>query len=75
MIGFLEESQGVRSMTRLAIGWVLALASAIVGVACWYVVKGKPESSVLLALSTILGVLVVKAIYAIKNRNAPDDEK
>lgn len=75
MTGFFEESKGVRSMTRLALGWLLLLASLVVGTACWYVLHCKPEASILLALVSMLTVLVVKGIFAIKNRNAPDDPK
>lgn len=69
MIGFLEESDGVRSMTRLAIAVLLALTAAIVGVTCWYVVKQSPDAAVLAALAGIIGALVVNGIVAIAKRN------
>lgn len=74
MIGFFEESEGVRSMTRLTIAWLMVLATAVIGTVCYYVLKGKPESAVLMALGGILLTLVVKGIVAIRSRN-PEGEK
>lgn len=75
MIGFLEESEGVRSITRLTIAWMCVLATAIVAATCWYVVKGKGASDVVLALGGILLTLAAKTVVAIINRNGPDDTK
>jgi hypothetical protein len=75
VIGFLEESTGVRSMTRLAILWLLVLTTAVVAVACWYLLRTHPpDAAVLGALATVLGALVYKGAVAIKNRNAADDD-
>lgn len=69
MTGFLEESSGVRSMTRLAIAVLLLLTAAIVAVTCWYVVRGKPEAAILAALAGIIGALVLNGVVAIAKRN------
>jgi hypothetical protein len=61
-------------MTRLAIGWLMVLATLLVGTICVYALKGKPDGSVILAIGTALATIAVKGIYAIKNRNAPDDK-
>jgi membrane protein YdbS with pleckstrin-like domain len=71
--GFLEESDGVWSMSRLAIATLLFLAAAIVGVTCWYVVRGQPNAAVLGALATILAALVVNGSVAIIKRNGGSD--
>lgn len=76
--GFLEESPGVRSMTRLTILVLLLLTGAIVGVTCWYVVKGTPKGSapdaaVLGALAGIIGALVLNGVVAIVKRHGGDD--
>ncbi len=75
MTGFFEESVGVRSMTRFVMFALIVLAALIVASTCVYLLKqGKDASaSVILAMATFLGVVAVKAIYAIKNRNAPAD--
>lgn len=76
MTGFLEETPGVRSMTRLAIVWLLVLATVIVGVVTFYVVKVRPvDAAVVAALATILGAVVYHGAVAVKNRNVPDDDK
>lgn len=69
MIGFLEESAGVRSMTRLAIAVLLVLTAAVVAATCWYVVKGTPNAAVLGALAGVIGALVVNGIVAIAKRS------
>jgi hypothetical protein len=74
MTGFFEESAGVRSMSRLAIGWLLGLATVIVGVVVFYVVKVRPvDAAVIGALGAVLGAVVYHGAVAIKNRNAPDE--
>lgn len=73
--GFLEESPGVKSMTRLTIAWLMVLATAIIGTVCYYVLTGKPESAVLLAMGGILLTLVVKGIIAIRSRNPEEVSK
>jgi hypothetical protein len=76
LTGFFEESAGVRSMTRLAIGWLLVLATVIVGVVVYYVVKVRPvDAAVVAALATTLGAVVYHGAVAVKNRNVPDDDK
>lgn len=75
MIGFLEESEGVRSMSRLAAAWMCALASALVVATCWYVVKGSGKAEVIAALGGMLLTIVAKGAVALVNRNAPDAEK
>lgn len=75
MIGFLEESEGVHSMTRLTIAWVMILLSALVGALVWYVVKGKAEAVVITAIAGAMLPLATKVVVAIINRNGPDDTK
>lgn len=61
-------------MTRLTIAWLMLLASILVLTACVSVLLGLKTATpeILGALGVMLGTLVVKGIYAIKNRNAPD---
>ena len=73
MIGFFEESQGVRSMTRLAIFWTLVLASLVVAVIAVYALRGSPNATVISALVGALGALVLKGCVAIINRNGGDN--
>jgi hypothetical protein len=75
--GFLEESPGVRSMSRLTIGWLLGLASAVVFALVFYVVfalthKLDVSAAVISALAVPLGALVWHGVVALKNRNGPD---
>ena len=75
MIHFLEEAEGVWSMARLSMAWLLVLATAIVAVLCWYLVKVRPiDAAVIGALATVLGALVYHGAVALKYRNAPDDK-
>lgn len=75
MIGFLEESEGVRSMARLTIAWMCALATGLVATTCWYVVKGDHKAEVICALGGMLLTIVAKAAVAIINRNVSSDDK
>lgn len=76
MIGFLEETKGVRSMTRLTIGWLMVLASAVVATACRYVWLSKtPSAEVIAALCALLTPIVVKGAIAVINRNPAEPEK
>lgn len=76
MTGFFEESPGVRSMSRLSIGWLLGLTTAVIGALVFYVVKVRPvEAGVITAFGVPLGALVWHGIVSIKNRNAPDDKE
>jgi hypothetical protein len=72
-IGFLEESSGVRSMTRLAIGVLLVLTSLVVIATCWYVVKGAPNAGVVGALAGVIGALVLNGIVAIAKRGHAEE--
>lgn len=73
MIGFLEEAEGVLSMTRLAMAWLLTLATAVVGFTCWYLLHARPiDAAVLGGIAAILGALVYHGAVAVKYRNAPD---
>jgi hypothetical protein len=73
MTGFLEESPGVKSMTRLAIAWLLGLATVIVGLVVFYVLKVRPiDAAVLGGLAVLLGGVVWHGAVAVKSRNAPD---
>lgn len=73
MIGFLEESEGVRSMSRLTVAWMCGLATVLVGTIAWYVVTLKTDAkeSVILALGGALVTIVAKGAIAIINRNSP----
>lgn len=73
--GFLEESEGVRSMSRLTIAWMSLLATAIVATTCYYVVKRDVRAEVIVALGGMLLTIVAKGAVAIINRNGPNDEK
>lgn len=76
MTRFLEESPGVWSMTRLAILWLLILATALVGTMILYVLcYMHPDAAVLGTLGVALSAVVYKGAVAIKNRNSPDDDK
>lgn len=75
MIGFLEESEGVRSMTRLTIAWMCVLATVIVATTCYCVVTRKLEPVGIAAMGGLLLTLAAKTIVAIINRNAPADDK
>jgi hypothetical protein len=72
MTGFLEESAGVRSMTRLAIAALLVCTGAVVAVICLYVLRGNPDAGVLAALAGILGALVINGIVAIAKRSGAE---
>lgn len=73
MTGFLEESEGVRSMTRLAILILCVLVVAVVGTICWYVLHtDAPTADVILALAAVLAALVLNGIVAIVKRGDGD---
>lgn len=75
MTGFLEESEGVRSMTRLTIAVLLALTTAVVAVLCWYVLRNpKPSATILGALTTLVTALVLNGTVAIINRHVPSND-
>lgn len=75
MIGFLDESEGVRSMTRLTMAWLLGLTSLVVGVALLYVIRTPhPDAEVLGGFAAILTALVWHGVVAVKYRNPPDDK-
>jgi hypothetical protein len=73
MTGFFEESEGVRSMTRLTIFLVTLLIAAVVATACVYVLRGKPDAAVVAAIGGLLLTLVAKGVVAIINRNSGSD--
>lgn len=76
MIGFLEESEGVRSMTRLTIAVLLTLTSIVVGVLCWYVLHAQTLSAAVIgALAGVVSALVLNGAVAIINRNGPSNDK
>lgn len=69
-IGFLEESAGVRSMTRLALLILLILAAIVVCATCAYVLHTeKPEAAIVIGLTGMLGALVLNGVVAIVKRN------
>lgn len=77
--GFLEEAPGVKSMTRLSIGWLLGLASAVVGTIAFYVVyalthKLSLDAAVIGGIAAQLPAIIWHGVVAIKNRNGPDDK-
>lgn len=74
-IGFFEEDEGVSSMTRLAIFWLLVLATGLVAAIIAYALRGKPDAGVLGALGVALSAVVLHGAVAIKNRNGPIDDK
>ena len=52
MTGFLEESAGVKSLTRLVALLITILAAIVVGVVVWYVLRTKePSAAVIGALA------------------------
>ena len=68
--GFLEEAPRVRSVSRLTILILALLTAEVVNTVCWYVIKTvKPDSSVVLALSAVIGALVLNGIVALVKRN------
>lgn len=77
MIGFLEESAGVRSMARLTIGWMCALATMLVSTMCYVALRGRGDrnAEILAALGGGLLTIVAKGAVAIYNRNGGDAEK
>ena len=71
--GFLEESPGVKSSTRLFAAILLALAAVVVALIVWYVMHTKvPDASVIGGLAGVLGALVVQGVVAIMRRNGDD---
>lgn len=73
MTGFLEESPGVWSSTRLFAAVLLALAAIVVGLVVWYVVSVRPTvANVIYALSAVLGALVIQGVVAIMKRGGGD---
>ena len=69
MTGFLEESAGVRSVTRLIAVIITLLACVLVGLIVWYVVHVKaPDAGVLAALGGILAAVVAHGAVAIVKR-------
>lgn len=79
MTGFFEESQGVRSMTRLLMFGLLILAGVVVVVIAFYVLyclRHTPplpiDQYVILALVAALGALVLNGAVAIAKRNGGD---
>lgn len=71
--GFLEESPGVRSMSRLAIAGLLTLAAPVVVTACVYTLRSpKPDATVLGALAGILAALVLNGVVALAKRGGGD---
>ena len=76
MKGFLEESTGGKSMTRLSIAWLLALTTAVVSALVFYVVKVRPvEAGVVTAFGVPLGALVWHGIVSIKSKTSPEPAK
>ncbi len=76
-VGYLEESEGVKSSTRLSIVWLLALATTVVGGLITYIffAKEKVQAEVIGAFGVPLGAIVWHGIVAVKNRNVPDEPK
>lgn len=76
MTGYLEESPGVKSMSRLAIAVCLGLAAVLVGTITLYALRDNPDAGVIGALAGALCTVVVKAIAALVTRNGKEaDEK
>lgn len=73
-VGFLEETEGVHSSTRLLAFILVALVSGLVAVTCIYVLHtSKPEASVIAALTGMVAVLVAQGMVAIVKRSADPD--
>ena len=74
MTGFLEETPGVKSSTRLIALWCIALASVIVAAILVYVFRRAPDSAILSLLVALVGTFVIHGAVAIVNRNAGDEK-
>jgi hypothetical protein len=79
MTGFLEESAGVRSVTRLIAVIITLLAVVIVGLIVWYVVASvlhakSPDAGVLAALGGILAAVVAHGAVAIIRRGTGEPD-
>jgi uncharacterized membrane protein len=76
-VGYLEESEGVKSTARLSIVWLLVLVSIVIGTLAGYVfiAKEKTNDEVVGAFGVVLGALVWHGVVSIKNRNVPDEPK
>jgi hypothetical protein len=73
--GFFEESEGVRSMSRLAIFVLLLLAAALVGAIVGYVFYvPTPSDAVILALVAALTAVVFNGAVAIIKRNGGEGD-
>lgn len=72
--GFLEESPGVRSMSRLAIGACLVLAGAVVALLWCYVwwTRAAASAGVIAAIVAALTALVLNGAVALAKRNGGD---
>ena len=67
--GFLEESPGVKSSTRLFALILVLDTTALVGATCWYFVKGTaPSAEVIGAVAALTGALVLNGVVAIVKR-------
>ena len=68
-VGFLEESAGVHSATRLALLVLLALATCVTLTLCAYVLFiPAPDTGTAAALAAALATLVVQGAVAIARR-------
>lgn len=74
MIGFLEESEGVRSIARLTIAWMCALATVVIATTCYCVIVGKLDAAGICAMGGLLLTIATKTIVALLNRNNPADD-
>jgi hypothetical protein len=72
--GFLEESPGVRSMSRLVIAWSMALETVCVLALCWYLTHGKPEAAIIAAFGAAMVPIATKCAVALIKRNSGDDD-
>ena len=68
MIGFLEESEGVKSSTRLFAAVLLVLTAVVTATMCVYVLRKDPSAAVITALVGALGALVAQGAVAIVKR-------
>jgi hypothetical protein len=61
-------------MSRLTMGWILILATGIVGATMWYVIKNpSPQGAVVAGLASSLSALAAKGVFVAKYRNEPSE--
>jgi uncharacterized YccA/Bax inhibitor family protein len=71
-LGFLDESEGVRSSTRLLAFILVFCVVAVIAVICIYTLHTTgPSATVIGALGGVVTALVAQGIVAIAKRNTP----